>query len=401
MSNNRTSLSRKFLILLNLSLVFLYPVRAFQKDPSLLKLCWKYEGEVSSETNYASDNSSKIPSLHQSNIFYFDTNGNLSALSIENGKTEWKTEVGGESTSDIVFDNESVYLVSKAPVNTGNLNNNKLTIRALGIKTGVVRWQTIIQSEENSQNGGNTKNFSEGSLFLHLNNLYFFTKSGILHTFNKTDGMEEVKSIDLGINPSSNILIKQGKLYFGSSEKEIILYDLSDKTLDKVAVEILPESLRVSTEHIAVADRIGNIITINKIGKRLFRFRAGAEATDLSLSDKYLFIASSDNYIYAFNLKGKRLWKKRFAGRNKVYFSETYKTLFAGEQSINTAVALNYEKGRTMNTFIFPDQNSFTLSVTQLGNKIIFWLNTGIYTYTDSNCSLKGGDNQQMKKSVN
>jgi outer membrane protein assembly factor BamB len=162
--------------------------------------------------------------------------------------------------------------------------------------------------------------------------------AGSIRAFDPADG-DLVWSRDLGANVSGDPLFDSDELTVATDKKEIVVISgregqtrLAVKT-GQVPTAVLPDS----SNRFLIGDERGNLTLASRDGKRIWRFRNGAQISFLMSYDSEFIAASFDNFIYKISRSGNVEWKRRLSGRaasRPVISGDTAVVSIVGDDSI-------------------------------------------------------------------
>jgi outer membrane protein assembly factor BamB len=368
------------------------------------KICWKLKNEKSEKSEKLVENG--VASDNISVFAFASVGGFLKSLNSESGEKWWEVEFGGEIVSTPFIDGKNIYIVSKPKENkkegiTNNEvftddNENNIIIRSLSISNGVTIWQTNLKTNLNPE---------QMFLYVHKRTLLIADLDGNLHSIYKTDGVFNWHK-NLGVKLSAPPFFYADKAILGTFEKHLIIFNLGEgKTYKKVELPVIPRAIYFNTndEAFIVGDQKGTVSSIKiekidfnisikdkkekKAKNNTWKFRVGAEVSNISSTPKGLFVTSLDNFAYLISAeKGNLIWKKRLAGR----ISE--KSLILDNYALVTTIAeptisvVELSTGRLINKIVLEDENFVTANLIKVRNKIIVPTLKGLYAFSSSGC---------------
>ncbi len=173
----------------------------------------------------------------------------------------------------------------------------------------------------------------------------------------------------LGYNLATVPVRHREKIYFGSSDKKIVVLSALDgHPVAETIVKAIPTIVAPSDNDIVYfGDKRGYVFALREPSKKmLWSSVTGAEISDMTIIPQGLLVSSNDNYIYLLSTKnGNRIWKRRLAGR------AVGKPLVRDETGVfssfgsNEAIFLNLRRGKVVNQFFIAGDNYF------IGNPIV------------------------------
>ena len=361
------------------------------------KICWKLKKEELINNAFASD---------KANYLLVSTFGGvIKSLNSESGEKRWETDLGGEIVSTPYIDGENVYIVSKPKENQNEVpsnneistdgNENNIIVRSLSISSGVTVWQTNLKTDLNPE---------QVFIYIHKSTTLIADKNGNLYSIYKNDGIFNWQKT-LGVKLSAPPYFYADKAILGTIDKQLIILNLGEgKTYKKLELPVIPTAISFNSndETLIVGDQKGIVssIKIEKIGFEIskkekkkktkyasWKFRLGAEVSDISFTPRGLLITSLDNFAYLISAeKGDLIWKKRLAGR----ISE--KSLVLDNYALITTIAeptisvFGVSTGRLINKIILEDENFVTANPIKVQNKIIVPTSRGLYAFSPNEC---------------
>ena len=359
------------------------------------KICWKLKNEELTYYSFASDN--------EGDLFVSSFDGIIKSLNSESGEKRWETDLGGEIVSTPYIDGGNLYVVSKPKENQNEISTNNevstddyennIIIRSLSVSSGVTIWQTNLKTNLNPE---------QIFLYIHKSTLLIADQNGNLHSIHKNDGIFNWQKT-LGVKLSAPPYFYADKAILGTFEKQLIILNLGEgKTYKKVELHVIPTAISFDSndETLIVGDHKGIVSSIktdrihfkisNKEKKNKnnsWKFRLGAEVSNISFTPRGLLVTSLDNFAYLISAeKGNLIWKKRLEGRisEKSLVLDNYALLTTIAEPTISVVELN--TGRLINKIILEDENFVTANPIKTQNKIIVPTSKGLYAFSPNEC---------------
>jgi len=359
------------------------------------KICWKLKNEELTYYSFASDN--------EGDLFVSSFDGIIKSLNSESGEKRWETDLGGEIVSTPYIDGGNLYVVSKPKENQNEISTNNevstddyennIIIRSLSVSSGVTIWQTNLKTNLNPE---------QIFLYIHKSTLLIADQNGNLHSIHKNDGIFNWQKT-LGVKLSAPPYFYADKAILGTFEKQLIILNLGEgKTYKKVELHVIPTAISFDSndETLIVGDHKGIVSSIktdrihfkisNKEKKNKnnsWKFRLGAEVSNISFTPRGLLVTSLDNFAYLISAeKGNLIWKKRLEGRisEKSLVLDNYALLTTIAEPTISVVELN--TGRLINKIILEDENFVTGNPIKIHNKIIVPTSKGLYAFSPNEC---------------
>lgn len=364
-------LQKTFKLIILLSFIQINFGQEINKWDSPLEKCWEFQNNQMTNLNIASDNNQTL--------FLFNKNNEIQAISTVVGKPIWTTKIGGVPTSQMMFNQSKlISLIQYIKKENNDVNNSFNQLTEFTLNSGIISSKLIINSAE--QNFYITKNNFDKIL---TNNkgaiVYIDSKQQIIWT----------QKLNTTI-PFSPIQASQ-KLILGTSNKTIIIISINNGTIEKqINLQAVPSSINLDAIHktVYVGDSEGNLYSFDLDKQNLlnWKIKIGGEITSISLSNDKILISSNDNFVYLLsNLNGKKIWKKRLAGRiiGKTMLDENFATFLTN--SSNSFEIISLKNGKTSNKILLEDDLYFVSEPLLVDNKLIIPTQKGILAYSP-NC---------------
>jgi hypothetical protein len=342
------------------------------------KACFQKPDKNISAFSFASDNSEAIFIPYQT--------GKIAKINLSSEPLIWVSDLGGEISSDLIFDNGSVYLITKVfeenvkkDIDSGKRFTN-YTLWSLDAVTGLTEWQL-----------GFTSNTSV-SLNINQDKILLITKSGIVETIKKTNGAEKVSNFQLPGIVSTSPDFFSNKFFIGTEDNSILIVS-TDKAevLSKISTVQSPAStLVVTANKLFWGEKKGFVSHYDtNINSLIWTVRFGGEISSLTLVANGILVTSLDNFVYFTSLqKGKKVWRKRLAGRilTKPLIVGNFAVLFTAVD--NNAIVLDLRNGKIVNQISLADIGFILSRPVLLQKSLVFSTNKGIFSFipTNTNC---------------
>lgn len=360
------------------------------------KQCWSRPAAITDRI-FASDNEVDIigPTL----------SGKLLAMELTSGKKLWETELGGAVVSDLIDDRhkKNIFVVTKAFSNReeddDNYKNlpgfsggsgNKLTtinLRSISKTAGITNWQTpfltIISEAE-----------TRVSIFINDGKIITVDQSGNMTVFNETTG--EVlwnKSLNLELSNTQFDLQNKNLVIFSKNKIISVELETGKYIFQKEINSNLTAAYLFSNNLLIVGNKKGEVFAVETYTKNtkntkksVWRFRSGAEVSNISFTPKGLLVTSFDNFVYLIAPEnGEAIWKRRFEGRLSIepYLYENYLVVIT--LSGSKAYILDINTGKAVNQIVLNGDNYFVNRPVLKNRFIVFPTARGIFAFTNSN----------------
>lgn len=280
-----------------------------------LKKCIEYafNTEEYGSLSFASDNADEI--------VLSSTRNQLILFSTTNFKPVWTTDFGGLIVSDIILDGKSIYLANGI-ITDGSPENHAL--KSFDRTTGLLNWQTVLSADH--ENAWQTVNLNAvGEKIILLEN---GSKTARISVLSKTDGAL-IRSRETA--RYSRVAFYDGEyVSIATADKTILFLSPDGAVVGQIPVKETISALAFTpNKRFVYGDGKGNVYGSSLPGSVLrgWKFRAGAEITDITRTAYGLLVSSKDNFLYLLDPdRGKLIWKRRTAGRisGKPFVSESF-----------------------------------------------------------------------------
>ncbi len=377
------------LFFLNLAL-FVFPITA-QQIASIIKpdktldlsvpsrLCFQNQNNKIAPLNIASDNNSAIFAVFQS--------GKIEKINLPDNTIIWKSDLGGQIASDLIFENGRLFLITKVLKVASGKNyserdyegNDQIInyiLWSLDAETGLTDWQFSFISK------------TSVSMDAYLDKIFLIGKNGIVNSTKKSNA-QQILNKNLAQYFSSPPSFFENRIYIGTEDNFILIVSADNvEIISKIPTRQSPASILIAAkDKIIWGERNGFVNLVDtKNNNLVWNVRYGGEISSLTLVPGGLLVSSLDNFVYLISLqKGKRIWKRRLSGRISA------KPLIVNNLAVfvtavdNHAVVLNLNNGKIVNQISLSDIG-FTLSRPVIaGNSLVFSTNKGIFAFSSAN----------------
>ena len=248
------------------------------------------------------------PAANGTAIFLPLSNGELIALSAEEGQLRWRADIGGSLSAAPAADERAVYLASETSGATASASFSPSTgaLRALSPATGVTLWMRTLPSP------------MRGGLALSHSTLFGGASDGRLYAISLESGeIRWTAQHETAFN--SGPVLSGGRLYVVSADGVLqAIEQESGRTAwryrTRRALNARP-ALAEGSLFFGSAD--GYVYALNEVDGRLrWKRKIGTAAQGVIRAGEGLVITSLDNFVQCLTLKrGERLWKRQLPGR--------------------------------------------------------------------------------------
>ena len=314
------------------------------------------------------------PAVSKESVIWPLSAGVILSLGLEDGKLNWRAEIGGELTAPPEADDRAAYVAS-TPNGQREAVKPGATLRAISLKSGVTMWRQEIPSQIKAQMASNQAT------------LFGVAADGRIYANRKSDG--QLLWVSRNESPyTSAPLAKGDRLFVGNAEGTIhVLEQNTGRLLRRFQTGGAPTHRPVVINQTLFTDSSDNHVCALSMedGHVIWRRRAGGGILSFVQSANGLLVASSDNFAYMFeSRRGKLLWKRQLAGRAAAppvtTRGEALFTPFAGDE----CVVLDLYNGKKINTISLGDENVTAASPVITGNLLLLTTRVGLLAYTDT-----------------
>jgi hypothetical protein len=371
--SSKSTLTFVLLILLNIS----SKGNIYQEDEiwtQPFKQCWSYPSNKILAEYFASDNIK---------IFIPSLSGEIKTINSLNGDTLWSTELGGEIVSGIIAYKDQIYVLNE------NINSEELkteetetqsitSLRSLDANSGITKWKKTFNIN------------AKAILYTYEELLILISESGYLTGINNVDGTT-VWQIDIK-RQATAIYQTNGKITLATSDKKILLISSANGNILKEidTKNSFADTLLSTGETVFWGDNKGFLYNLNlSNGQTIWKRRFGGEIKSITETSNGILVSSIDNFIYLINKNtGRIIWKRRLAARimGKPFIRGNMAVIFAFGDP--TALIVELNKGKVMNSITLSDANYFVGNVYSSGNLLIFSTLSGLYAF-GNDCGAK------------
>jgi outer membrane protein assembly factor BamB len=298
--------------------------------------------------------------------------GIIVSLKVGDGTLNWRSEFGGELSSSPVADARSVYVASETGKPESGARRATGALRALGKEGGVTQWMRTLAMP------------LQGSLTLANGKLFGGGRDGKLYAFDSKTG--EVRWVFEYSAPfDSQPVVAEGRIYAGSEDGNLVALDeQTGKLLWRYRTRGPvrgPAAVNNGIVYFGSADNyLYAVDTTN--GKQLWRKRTGAGVQAVVRAGEDLLVASLDNYVYKFSLKGKRLWKRQMPGRISAQPLITELEALFTPLSSEAGVVLELRDGRQVNSLPVGEEITTSASPIAVGGVVLLTTEHGLLAFS-------------------
>jgi outer membrane protein assembly factor BamB len=334
---------------------------AFLSQP--LTVGWRYNSDLTLNLT---------PAFDQDRVYLPLAGGIIVSLKAGDGTLNWRSEFGGELSASPAADARSVYVASETGKAESGTRRATGALRALGKEGGVTQWMRTLAMP------------LQGSLTLANGKLFGGGRDGKLYAFDSNTG--EVRwSFEYSAPFDSQPVISGARVYAGSEDGNLIALDEQTgkllwhyKTRGPVRG---PAAINNGVVYFGSADNY--LYAVNTTdGGLLWRKRTGAGVEAVVRAGEDLLVASLDNYVYKFSLRGKRLWKRQMPGRISAQPLITELEALFTPLSSSAGVVLELRDGRQVNSLPVGEEITTSASPIAVGRVVLLTTEHGLLAFS-------------------
>ena len=311
------------------------------EDPQLsqpLTIVWRYRTDQTTDLTPAAD---------PQTVFFPLANGVIVALSVSEGKLQWRAEVGGDFSASLIADDHSVYVATRY----SEPDQKKIhgTMRALSKSTGLTLWMRTLPAPVS------------GSLVADDTALFGGGDDGHVYSIDKRTG-QVIWSNQYAEEFAGHPVVAGKRVYFGSNAGTV-------RALDTKSGQVIWEyktrgpvrgSIAAKDNMVYFGSGDGYVYAFDEIRSKLrWRRRTGAAVQAVATVENGVLASSLDNFAYLLSLnKGALIWRQQLPGRISTRPVTASDGALFTPFSTDSAIVLNLRDGKPANTLPLGEENS-------------------------------------------
>jgi outer membrane protein assembly factor BamB len=290
--------------------------------------------------------------------------------------------LGGEIVSDLIFEEKKIYLITKVVEVNFEKRNDKnkrkvdFILWSLNAETGVTNWRFLFTST--------------GYVFLnsYQDKIYLTEKDGNIVSIKKNDA-QIVWSRKLTHEISSPPSLFETKIYISLIDNSILALSTDNgEIVTKLSGLHSPASFLIAdVNKLFWGETKGSVNLINTSrNSYIWNMRYGGEISSITLTRNGILVTSLDNFAYLVSLQGgKKIWKRRLAGRISV------KPLIVGDflifiTEVNSNVTImDLKNGKVVNQISLAGKGFILATPLIISNLMVVLTNKGIFAFAEIN----------------
>ncbi len=299
---------------------------------SPLRICWSVDFRTDTSSRFASDNE---------NIFLPLSTGSIISVLQKNGAVNWEADFGGNLNTRLLLQNGRLF--SAASFSGGNPEDGRVLtrIREINRDTGVPFW-----SREGTREIPAERVFE--NFVLGRDSVLLANRFGSIQAI-ELDGNPKWK-VDLNTGIVTQISVAGPYFAFGTSNNTVVLMAEDDgQIVSQMNVgEMATAVYAGSDSQIYVGYKQGSVVAFDVDNSlRNWKTKTGAGISEIKMFEGNPVVISKDNYVYYISAEnGKKLWKRKLAGRIFGYEQIDDRHAVFVTSGASTAVILDLTNGK-------------------------------------------------------
>ncbi len=311
-----------------------------EKWSSPLKVCWDKDLRLPVSPSIASDNEYLIIPL---------STGSIISVLQNSGAVNWEADLGGNLNTRLFLKGSRLF--AAASFGSGNLSDPAVLTRVSEINrdTGVPFWSREIVGERAFTN-----------MFVDDDSIVLTSQDG------------RIQSLAFDGSPNWRVLLETEVIngfhvisenYFsvGTSNNSVVLIGVEDgRILSQVNVGVIASAVLTLSKagRVLVGDNQGTLTAYDMNNSmRVWTTKTGAGVSEIGEFQGNAVVLSNDNYVYYISSEnGKKLWKRKLAGRVFGYDQIDDKHAVFLTSGASTAVILDLTNGKLVNKIDVGDE---------------------------------------------
>jgi outer membrane protein assembly factor BamB len=339
-------------------------------DKSLVTLnqCWNYPTE-----NLVLQR----PAVDNSNLYFGERGGRITAISLSTGTRLWSTELGGELRSNIAFLGSNLYVVAGPTIDGGPKGNGRL--RVLSTNTGIPNPETELPFS------GRVR------LVTIAMRLVAISDGGNVMAFDGSSASPAWQRTFPSIYPET-VTVWSDKIAFAASDNRVyVISGVSGANVTFANTDRPVSALGIIDDDLVWGDDRGNLVRYDLAKNSVdWRFKNGARISSIAAIPEGVVATSNDNFAYLVSSDyGSVKWKKRLSGRISNFTVGDGAIAVAETVGDPNAVVLNLDNGKSVGQAAIVDDEAYILASIYTAGKFIFFTNRRVIARSAAQCAAK------------
>jgi outer membrane protein assembly factor BamB len=327
-----------------------------------LTIRWRYDSNTTLNLT---------PAFDSERIYLPQAGGAIVSLKAKDGQFYWRSDMGGELSASPVADESMIYVASETVSAQEEPNRSAGTLRALGREAGVTQWMTPLVKP------------LRGSLTVDGGKIFAGGSDGRVYAFDKRTG-GVFWSIPFGTPFSGQPVIDKARVYLGNEDGTLLaLEESTGKVLWRYRTKGPirgPVAIAGATVYFGSGDGYVYAVSADK-GRLIWRKRTGAGVQAVTCVGASLLVASLDNFVYLFNAKGAKVWKKQLPGRISSQPLTLDDAALFMPLSSSAAIVLALRDGKQVNSLPTGEEITSSASPIVVGDAVIVTTEHGLLAF--------------------
>lgn len=306
-------------------------------------------------------------------------NGEIVALTGENGMRLWQAELGGAVSASLFAEDEVIYVATRNSNDSENQSASSAgTLRCLSSTGGLTRWVKDLPVA------------LTGNFGISGSHLFAVDSRGDMLSFEKATGALQW-STQHNLKFTTNIIIDDARLYVGSSDGTI--YALDQKTGSTVWRQKTPTMLSTigrNNQRIFAGTSNGRVYAFDSVsGSPLWRKSFGGTIRFIAAARDGIIITSLNNSVYHLDAeRGKRLWKRQLSGRTASAPLVSGDAILLAPLAGEACSIISISTGKIINTIQFESGVNAIAHPILAEKTLVLTTNGGVIGYSASSANL-------------
>lgn len=331
--------------------------------------CWSYPMGANAGSRIAADDS---------RVFLGLGGGRVDVLSLD-GKKIWRSELGGDISSNILPLESGLFLVTSTVISEDGKRGGSM-LRSLSKETGITNWTMRLPGIDAHFLGG-----FDGAVIVVSN-------IGIIQSIDAKSGAVRWKR-EIADGFVAEPMFTVDKVLVATTAKQIFGVTLVSGEIDSMRKVTYPATSIAKTirGELIVGDERGNVVFMpNGSDRTEWKFKSGGEISKVIGDGEHVLVASYDNFVYLLSgHNGGVRWKKRLSGRVSQIANvmDKYALISAFEE--HGAMLADLSNGKVAGQIAFGADETI-VSPPVVANGLIFInTNEATYAYSLDGCAAK------------
>lgn len=144
----------------------------------------------------------------------------------------------------------------------------------------------------------------------------------------------------------------------------------------------------LATGEVIAGDERGNVTSLNRSDKAVWKFKSGGEISNIFVIGEYLIVTSHDNFVYSLHARdGDVIWKKRLTGRVSEIANIADRYVLTTNFNDRSAVLVEVAKGKAVGQMVFEEDENLVYEPLSTNALIFALTNRAVHAYSLNGCA--------------